>query len=352
MSIHEEAEKLKKQLEEEQSNKVKIALFGQPGAGKSSLINKLVGSDVASSSPKTDETREAQVIEWNGIVLVDLPGYGTSKFPKNKFFGEFKVNDYDLYLCVFSGKFSSADTEFFSELKKNNKVCLFVRNKRDDMWQDGKKDEELEYFVIEDVATQIGSPQKIYFTSCRTGSGLDELSIAIFNNLDSAKSYRWARDAKALSIDLLNKKRAACENEVKLYAGIAAANAINPIPGASVAVDFSAVLTMFNRISECYGVNKGALSFVSFAAPQMLEAVKEVVNYATKRGITLLLERFATQEALKEVSKYIPFVGPVIAASIGFAITYSTGVYYMNECHKIAEAIINAELNSRQKSYV
>jgi len=43
MGIREEAERIKKKLEESINLKVRLALFGQPGSGKSSIINKLVG---------------------------------------------------------------------------------------------------------------------------------------------------------------------------------------------------------------------------------------------------------------------------------------------------------------------
>lgn len=42
-SIHEEAERLRRKIEEDQNKKLKIALFEQPGDGKSSLINSIVG---------------------------------------------------------------------------------------------------------------------------------------------------------------------------------------------------------------------------------------------------------------------------------------------------------------------
>ena len=41
MGIREEAERIKKKLEESINLKVRLALFGQPGSGKSSIINKL-----------------------------------------------------------------------------------------------------------------------------------------------------------------------------------------------------------------------------------------------------------------------------------------------------------------------
>ena len=84
------------------NKKVKIAFFGQPGAGKSSLINELVGKKVAATGNGTDTTQIAQIIEYNEVVFVDLPGYGTCEFPANQYFTQFNPLQYDLFICVFS----------------------------------------------------------------------------------------------------------------------------------------------------------------------------------------------------------------------------------------------------------
>ena len=65
----------------EKNQKIKICLFGQPGAGKSSLINELAGQRVAHVSQATDTTRQAQIVECQDVIYVDLPGYDTSLFP-------------------------------------------------------------------------------------------------------------------------------------------------------------------------------------------------------------------------------------------------------------------------------
>lgn len=103
MSIENEAEQILRKLEEELSTKVSIALFGQPGAGKSSLINKILGKKVAEVGVETDKTIEEASYEANGLKFVDLPGYGTKNFPKDTYFQRFNIQQFDLFLCVTSG---------------------------------------------------------------------------------------------------------------------------------------------------------------------------------------------------------------------------------------------------------
>src|SRR5690554_4266733 len=156
MGIYEEAERAREQLKEADAQLVSVALFGQPGAGKSSLINKLVGEKVAETGVETDKTVKEESYEHNGLELVDLPGYGTTKFPKEGYKEQFKLTRFDLFLCVTSGKFLAADTELFRELDAMGKVCIFVVNKHDELWEDDVPLSELEQRKRADIIKQVG----------------------------------------------------------------------------------------------------------------------------------------------------------------------------------------------------
>ena len=81
MSLLDEAQRIRKLMEEEDRQTISIALFGQPGSGKSSLINRLIGQKLAPEGVRNDVTTERKEYEWNGLTLVDLPGYDTAKLP-------------------------------------------------------------------------------------------------------------------------------------------------------------------------------------------------------------------------------------------------------------------------------
>src|SRR4051812_13544174 len=77
---------------------VRVAFFGQPGSGKSSLINAITGQKLAQVGVETDVTRTMKRYEWNGLVLCDLPGYGTTRFPAETFMNDFDVLSFDIIL--------------------------------------------------------------------------------------------------------------------------------------------------------------------------------------------------------------------------------------------------------------
>lgn len=344
--IEDELGKIRKKLDEMEEIEVKIALFGQPGAGKSSLINKIIGNKAAEVGVETDKTVELTWYEYNGLKFADLPGYGTKNFPKESYFDEFDMEQFDLFLCVTSGKFHQADTEFFQQLKEIGKVCLFIVNKHDELWEDDVTIEELEQRKQDDIYKQVNQDVEVIFTSCRKNTGIDKLNKAIENSLDDAKCERYQRSAKAYSLEFLDKKRKVCERHVALAASAAAANGINPIPGVDISVDVGIIVGLFKAIRDDYGLNdKELVSLTQSAGPIAMKTANYILEFATKQGVLIILKNYAIGETAKTITKYIPFVGQAIAAGIGYLIVSNAGKDYHDKCYELAEQILKNKLN-------
>lgn len=344
MSMSEAAEQIRQRMTIDDAVRVSIALFGQPGCGKSSLINRLTGQKLAVEGVRNDVTTERQEFEWNGLALVDLPGYDTARFPAGEYLDRFRVMDFDLLLCVFDGKFHKADTELFHEVTRRGKTCLFVRNKHDTLWQDGKEPAELEREVTDNVAEQVGTRQTVYFTSCRLNTGLGELEQAIKACLEPAKQERWVRAAKAYTQEFLLEKKRLCEQRVKWSAVVAAASGTVPIPGANFAIDIPVLVSLFKFIRETYGLTDKALTAKEFAVPALTPMVNSVVKYASTEGVLMLLKECSGMVVAEQISKFVPFVGTMVAASLGFAIVRKIGNIYLGDCHRLAEAVLKVQL--------
>lgn len=347
-SLKDELENIKKQFEKDRSNPLRIAMFGQPGAGKSSLINAILGREAAKVGARTDETPNAACFRWKDEVEIwDLPGYGTSKFPADSYIKRFNVRDYDMFLCVFDGKFTSDDDAmFFEEVRAGNRPCILVSNKCDALWEPGKTDEQIRAVIQEDVLARAGKDAHLIFTSARTNEGLGALQAAIHDNLEPARRGRFAFAAKAYTKKALEQKRDAAKDKITLYAGLAAANALNPVPGADIAVDLTVLVRCFTEIREAYGLTPEMLKdpeAVVIAGP----VVNRLLAMFTAEGLLALLKRFAGRQVTKAVAKYIPFVGQAIAASAGFAIVKLAGDSYVDDCHEVAAAFMEQTFGVR-----
>lgn len=346
-NINEIKEELRRLTEEE---KVKIAFFGQPGAGKSSLINEIVGEEVSQVSSYTDTTVDAEPYEWNNLVLMDLPGYGTEMFPKETYWNQFNIDEYDLFLCVLSGKWHDSDTEFFNKLKNKGKVCIFVRNQSDNLFDKRKSIDQIKAEIKVDISLQIHIKTddfELIFTSCKTGEGIDELIKKIDDCLDSSKRECWERNAKAHSIEFLTKKKEACSRLITLAAGASALNGLNPVIGTDIAIDMGILVNLSKQLQKNYGISDEKLKEMSLLKEydHIFQIINRVLKYASTDGINAVLKAIIKKEIPKKIVKIIPFVGQAISATAGFALTYYIGKQMRDDFHTLAESILKNELD-------
>lgn len=349
MNLREETERLRRELEKLDAVRIRVALFGQPGAGKSSLINALIGREVAETGAHTDTTTEARRYHHDGVDYTDLPGFGTTRFPAGDYWDRFQLDDHDLLLCVKDGKFSLDDDKlFFDEVWKRGKICIFVHNKVDTLWSNTKTVDEVKEEIRADFARRI-EPRKapFVFTSCRTREGLDALERAIWDHLPEAKRERWSRAVAAYSDEWLERKRKVIEREVYVCAALSAANGFNPIPGADIAVDISTLAGLLVRVRSHYGLSDMRLERFLQLAPAAKVVVDKLLQYATREGLLRLLRRFASQQLQRQVAKYIPLVGQTVAALVGYGVTLQVGFEFLDICHRLARQIMEAELGQR-----
>ena len=109
----------------------------------------------------------------------------------------------------------------------------------------------------------------------------------------------------------------------------------------------SVLVKLFQELRQNFGLNDSLLgNLKESAVPTVSTLANNIVRYAAKEGIMLLLKQFLGRQVLKTAAKYIPIVGQAIAATTGFAITYSVGKSYLSDCYELAEKILQDSLES------
>lgn len=348
MDVKAAADVFLKTWSQENEKKLTIALFGQPGAGKSSLINELLGKKVATVSVETDTTKKTQIIEGDEVVFVDLPGYDTSEFPANHFFSKFDPMQYDLFLCVFSNKLQAADVNFFKKLMLDSRECIFVRNKADGLYDPNKSKAELEAEIRDDVAEEIGSRQDVIFTSCRRTvtadrRGIPELEAAIADHLPEALKDKFNRSAKAYTQKVLLEKRRLAEKAIKKASVMAAGNGLNPVIGIDVGIDVQIMSSMYAKIRMIFGITELELE----GRNSKNALVEKVAMGVKKDSIISMMKKALSTKMEKRLSKYIPFVGQATAVSLSAASMYYLGSSYLDSCYDYAAKRLEMEIQMR-----
>jgi GTPase len=154
-----------------------VALAGRPNAGKSTLVNRIVGGKVAIVSDKPQTTRReirgiATGDDWQ-LVLVDLPGVQRPRDPLTERMQrrvERSLAEADAVLLVLNGEqeIGPGDRFIAHAIRNVGLPCVTGLNKVDRL-DKGRTVAALQ------AAADLGVPGEVYPVSALTGAGVDEV---------------------------------------------------------------------------------------------------------------------------------------------------------------------------------
>lgn len=146
------------------------------------------------------------------------------------------------------------------------------------------------------------------------------------------------------NLDLEQVKKE-CLAMVKRRARVSAGVAIVPVPFFDVAVDASMLTTLLPEISERFGLLKdrqGAVDLESRAV-HWKELKNRTIDFAglmATRGIVKkTVQGFGGRIAAKQVTKFIPLGGQLVAGTMGYMIFKKIATDHINECYNLAKDI-------------
>ncbi len=156
-----------------------VALIGAPNAGKSTLLNRLVGAKLSIVTHKVQTTRarvRGVALEGDSqIILVDTPGiFSTPKRRLERSMVQAAwagAEDCDLVVLLYDAARKSIDDEtlkIIERLKDIGRPCVLLLNKIDRI----RRDKLLELAARFDAE---GLFEQIFMVSAETGDGVDHL---------------------------------------------------------------------------------------------------------------------------------------------------------------------------------
>ena len=135
---------LDRQLERLDQRRLRIAVFGRVGVGKSSLINALIGQRLLETDVAHGSTRRQTAVEWrlpigdlNSIHLVDTPGIDEIDADGRARLAGRIALEADLVLLVIDSDLSRCDREALETLQSCGKPLQLVLN-RSDRWPEAE----------------------------------------------------------------------------------------------------------------------------------------------------------------------------------------------------------------------
>jgi len=172
-------------LEEEEDEAVKIAIVGKPNAGKSSLLNRLVGEERAIVSPIAGTTRDAidTRLDLDGlpITLIDTAGIrrrgkiepGVEKYSVLRSFKAIERADVVLLMIDAVEGISAQDAHIAGYILEEWKSCVVLVNKWDALEKDSYTMDAYTKKIRQDLNFMDYVP--ILFISAKTGQRVDQV---------------------------------------------------------------------------------------------------------------------------------------------------------------------------------
>jgi len=289
---------------------------------------------------------------WKQVVFVDLPGYGTREFSLQRVMDEFRISSFDMFIWCANGKFLDEDLTVHDALKATGKPIIYVRTQCDNIYDEEKSDEEVEAEIAGDLHRLIQLRVELLFVSTNRRypkyrerlAKLTEVIELYAIEAGKSKVDILYRDFQAFTEEFLKKKRSSVEDMVLTHSFIAAANGINPVPGLNIAVDIGNVLKMLDRVSTAYNLDVIAAIVASGSPPTWLLAARNLAAPLAAEGVLLLLKSAGTPAIMQQVGRYIPILGMLVSAGLGYLIVRSVGLKYVDECHEAAAGYLRDTL--------
>jgi len=173
------------QQDVEEDETIKIAIVGKPNAGKSSLLNKLVGSERAIVSPIAGTTRDAvdTIIRYNDldITLIDTAGIrkrgkvdpGVEKYSVLRAMKAIERCDVALLMIDALDGITAQDTHIAGYILDAWKSCVVLVNKWDSVEKDSHTTKEYSNHILQELNFMDYVP--LLFISAKTGQRVDKV---------------------------------------------------------------------------------------------------------------------------------------------------------------------------------
>ena len=298
----------------------------------------------------------------SNIKFWDLPGIGTPNYPDLKTYCQkVELEKYHTFLIFTAGRFTENDLKLAKKIRSIDKNFFFIRTKIDENVRAEKRKrgafnedamlESIRCNISEHLGDLLTSEQEIFLISNHHPAKWDfaRLTGAVLDVLPTYQRESLTLSLgilTSLSTEILKRKVEVLKGRVWIVAAASAAAAVVPIPGLSVAVDIALIMNEISFYRSQLGLpEEGSAEFARLNVNTQEKVRKMCLTTAAQ--VSGFLAAYASESAIEEFSRFIPFVGLAIAGGLSFATTYCG----LNHClEKVEESALSVLREAAQRS--
>ena len=163
--------------EDVKTDKTRVSILGRPNVGKSSLLNALVGEEVALTSPIPGTTRDSVDVETEDLMIIDTAGIKRKYKDEIEYYAHIRSRrslryaEVGIVVIDATDEITRLDKKIINLVIEEGRGLVVAINKIDLL--DKERRRELLPYVSGELAFVYFAPK--VFTSARTGEGIELL---------------------------------------------------------------------------------------------------------------------------------------------------------------------------------
>lgn len=274
-----------------------VAVTGESGSGKSSLVNSLrgVGHEEKDVAPTGVEETTMQRTPYKhpkfpNVTIWDLPGIGNTNFQPKDYLEKVKFGEYDFFIIVSATRFRKNDLDLAKVIKAMKKNFYFVKTKVDFDLQNEQefkpttyvrdkvleviRNKSLKEFKDNNIETQI------FLISNRDLSEFDFpiLMETILKDLPAQKHHTFMLSLPNITEAAIDRKRDSLKQTIWLEAFMAGFSAIVPTVGIIQDNDVKKLKATLRQYQVHFGVDDASLQSLAKDLQVPVEELKTVIK--------------------------------------------------------------------------
>jgi len=275
------------------------------------------------------------------------------------------VDRYDVFLLITADRFTENDTWLRKEFHKRNKKYFVVRTKIAHDISNNKKAHPRthnEEAVVK--AIRESTEQHLEATGCENVPvflidnydlqkfDFEQLEHRLVEDFPKLKKSALVLELQATSEKMIRLKVAQLRSTMWKAAASSAAVAALPVPGVSMVFDIGLVVGKADAYFKQFGLDETSLRRYANLMGCDCQSLRCVVDSRLGfrvigiESIKKLIQMLSKRAPMKEVARFIPAIGSVIAASLAYGLTYHSLEMILDKMESVAVEVVRAAADS------